>query len=371
MKNLIKNYITTLETLGFSLEKKNPPLHYARQKGNPLNISTIDNKKIIGILENTGIAIDPKNDKHRDKYFQGVRPIKFMESLLEKSVPYKQDIFRVVADKFQKDFYKDLKLSVKIYEADKIPTIYNMCDTHKNDNGKRTFLGRGVSCMQNRPKSWFYVYKYAKGLRIATLEDEEGNIYARALIWQNSENKKDFYLDRIYVAGALSPDDDIKATYQLQLYKGVLEAINQPFVNCYSISHIRKFLSDESALSKPSSNFKAVLVDDKTALDFDEFPYADTFQGLCGQTFYLDADNCEVGLTSTDGGNANDDRCTCDNCGTRVDEDYILYSESDGCHYCDECATYSEYEDDAILNDYIVEHRHTGDLMHSDNLTNH
>ena len=382
MKQLINNYKKTLETLGFSLEKKNPPLHYKRQKGNPLNISTIDNRKIVGILENTGIVIDPKNEEHRSKYFQGVKPLKFIESLLAKGVSYNESLFRVIADSFAKDVVQGVPLKYNIYQADEIPNIYNMATDSVNDNGKRMFVGRGVSCMQDRPKYWFDVYKYTKGLRIATLEDEDGNIYARALLWADKHNgnpkvKNTFYLDRIYIANSLSYNDGVKAVYQAQLYTALCNDILQPYVNCYSISHFRHLLDTSKetrlgdSLSAPSDNFAPVLIEGKEALEFDYFPYADTFQGIDGNEYTRDYDGCDIALNQTDGSNGNDSTCTCDNCGNRIEEDETLYSENDGLTYCDECAVYSDYEDDAILIDEAVEHRHTGQIMRRDNLTDY
>ena len=382
MKQLINNYKKTLETLGFSLEKKNPPLYYARQKGNPLNISTIDNRKIVGILENTGIVIDHKNDEHRSKYFQGVKPLKFIESLLAKNISYNESLFRVIADSFAKDIIKGVPLKYNIYQADEIPTIYNMNTDQVNDNGRRMFVGRGVSCMQERPKNWFDVYKYTKGLRIATLEDDDGNIYARALLWADKHNgnpkvKNTFYLDRIYIANSLCCNDDTKAVYQAQLYTALCEDILEPFINCYSISHFRHLLDTSKntrladSLSAPSDNFASVLIEGKEALGFDYFPYADTFQGIDDNEYQRDYDDCDIALNQTDGSNGNDKGCTCDECSDRIEEGDELYCEDNGYTYCQECAIYSDYEDDAILRDEAVEHSSTGDIMRRDNISNY
>ena len=58
MKAMIKKYKQTLKNLGFTLATDGS-LYPKRQEGNPLQISTITQKKINGLLENTGLVIDP------------------------------------------------------------------------------------------------------------------------------------------------------------------------------------------------------------------------------------------------------------------------------------------------------------------------
>lgn len=365
---LINDYKKTLKTLGFTLAKEQPKF-YKRQETNPLQISTITEKKIHGILENTGVIVSSRKKEHREKYFQGMKPHKFLSSLIVEDGHYNSRTFNMISEKFIEDFTKGLTLNVEIHQADEIPTIYNLQPNQLNDNGKRTYVTNCDTCMQGKPKSYFEVYAKTKGLRLVTLEDKDGNMYGRSLLWTAViDDKKKYYLDRIYVAGTLSGTDDIRAVYQAQLYKGVLKALALDSINCYSISHFSNVDGITRVSSIPPDNFNPMLINDAEALDFEHYPYADTFQGLDGHTFYTSDDNCEVALTTTEGDNGNCERYTCDSCGDRVDADESYYSEQDEETYCRDCCTYSDYEEDYIQNDRVREHSNTGDIFHEDNI---
>ena len=58
--------------------------------------------------------------------------------------------------------------------------------------------------------------------------------------------------------------------------------------------------------------------------------------------------------------------CQC--CDDRYNEDDVSYSDYDDAYYCYDCATYSDYEEDTILNDNLVEHSRTGDMINTDRI---
>jgi len=369
---LINDYIKTLKTLGFNLVKQQPK-HIKRQESNPLQISSITQERKEKILENTGTKINPRNQEHRNKYFSGLKPYKFLVSLLDEKLSGDRfTLFEGISKNFIEDFAKSIDFVCNIYQAKQIPNIYAIVPNQLNDNGKRTFITTGVSCMQGKPKSFFEVYKKTKGLQLITLEDKAGNLYGRSLLWTAAaEDKRKHYLDRIYVADALSSNDKIRAVYQAQIYNFVCKILSVDCVPCFSATHIRdiKGVNVEEG-SRVPRDFRPIL--EGMAYDFEYFPYADTFQGLECDTdnsiWYQDGNSCEVLLTNTDGSNANDERCSCDECGESVHEDDIYYVEQEGEHLCENCCTYSDYEGTYINNNYIVEHRHTGDIMHQDNI---
>ena len=170
--------------------------------------------------------------------------------------------------------------------------------------------------MQGRPRNWFNVYKNTKELKLCTLEDANGNLYGRALLWYADGVH---YLDRIYTADVFNGSSSIQSIYQYKLYEKVLFYLNAKKINCYSLDVISKHLTDvqKDAQSNPPSPFAPVLVEGFDAVDCNAFPYADTFRGIDGNYWHKDTDNCEVGLENTDGTNSNEDKCSCDSCGEK------------------------------------------------------
>ena len=378
MKALLKKYKQTLKNLGFTLEKDQPK-YAERQETNPLQISSIKDKKIIGVLENTGVVINPKNKEHREKYFSGVKPYKFLAEVVQNTKEFNGTLFEAIATNFVEEFTKSVKLLVKIYTADKIVELYNMKTQQLNDNGRRSYITTGVSCMQGKPRNFFKVYEETEGLQIAILEDNDGNMYGRALLWadniepskrfnSNPKTKNLYYLDRIYIADTLCGSDKIKRVYQAQMYRAVCKALQLEKINCHSLNHFCSELTDKEAdaPTHPPRPFMPRLKRD--GLEFEQFPYADTFLGIDGDEWHEDDNGAEVGLTNTDGENSNDARYTCDSCGDRVHEDDINHCDHDDEHLCDECSIWSDYEDSYINRDYAVTHRRTDDVFHQDNI---
>ena len=343
MKAMIKKYKQTLKNLGFTLATDGS-LYPKRQEGNPLQISTITQKKINGLLENTGLVIDPTNQEHRAKHFQGMKPIKYFNTLAEETYT---SLYSNIAEQFCKEFTATVKFKVVMHKNTDIPTLYNMRADQENDNGKQTFLSSGVSCMQGKPKRYFEIYAKTQDLQIATLEDEQGNLYGRALVWADKHNrnkkvKKQYYIDRIYIADVLCGSDTLKATYQAQMYNEIRKQTKCEVLNCYSISHIRPLIGELSECevnSTPPRDFQPIL--EVEASEIESFPYCDTFQGIDGKLYFSDADgDCEVSCTTTDGHNANDDSVECEECNHRMREDDSIYSEVDCETLCEDCAIF-------------------------------
>jgi hypothetical protein len=387
---LANDYKKILKTLGFNLAKQQPK-HIKRQEGNPLQISSITEERKHKILENTGVIISPRNKEHRQKYFAGLKPYKFLLSLIDENLTSDKNIlFEGIAKSFVAEFTKSIDLICNIYQAEQIPEIYGIVPNQLNDNGKRSYITTGVSCMQGKVKRFFDVYKDTQDLQLITLEDKDGNLYGRALLWSDRHNhnpvstitykddtnevekidtkiEKKFYLDRIYIADALCGTDKIKAVYQAKVFNFVCEVLGVDSVPCYSSKHLANIKSvNVDKGSRVPTDFYPLIRGE--ALDYDFYPYCDTFQGLDGATWYEDGDECEVKLTETDGQNANATGCNCEDCGDRVHEDEIYFAEQDEQYLCENCCTFSEYEDQYINNNYIREHRSTGDIMHEDNL---
>ena len=198
---------------------------------------------------------------------------------------------------------------------------------------------------------------------IAILEDNNGNVYGRSLLWFADGQH---YLDRIYIADAMSGSDEVRAVYQHQVWNEVCTKLNKT-INCYSSGHFSNLTTQEDVSSQPPNSFNPKLLKDVSALDFEYYPYADTFQGLDGDEWSQDT-NGEVYLCNTDGQNANDESCECENCGDRMEEDDSCYSEYDEATYCDDCSVYCEDHETYILEGDAVHNSHTGINHHENDL---
>ena len=372
MKKTINNYKNIIKTLGFEPSKDQQiSLHYQRQETNQMQISYITQKKIDQILEHTGVVISPTKKDHRQKYFTATKPAKFFDTLVHSSKS-EQYLVEALRTKFVQQFQASVKLSVKLYEADTIPTFYNMQKDQVNDNGKMSFISSRMSCMQGRPKSYFEVYAKTEGQRIAILEDTDGNMYGRALLWQDSSNDLDskhhskHYLDRIYIADSLSGSDEVRAKYQHQMWDEVCTQLNKT-IHCYSSAHFGSLIKQSGVGTQPPEEFNPKLIEGVQALGFDHYPYSDTFQGLDGQEWSTETDG-EVYLCNTDGENANGNNTCCEQCGDRMHEDDSIYSEVDEETLCEDCCTWCEDRDDHINSENAVYNNYSGNYHHESDL---
>ena len=363
MKKTINEYKKIIKTLGLEPKKgQQISLHYQRQATNQMQISYITEKKIHGILENVGVSIKPKSLEHRSKFFTATKPAKFFNTLIDDDKQH-SNLVDELRNKFVQDFQSSVKLSVKLYEADTIPTFYNMQKDQLNDNGKMSFISSRMSCMQGKPKAYFGVYAKTEGQRIAILEDKNGNMYGRALLWADGS---DNYLDRIYIADSLSGSDEVRAKYQHQVWNEVCTQINKT-IHCYSSSHFRHLITQDGVSAQPLEDFSPRLVEDVTALGFEYYPYSDTFQGLDDDIWNMETDG-EVYLCNTDGTNANGENCNCEECGDRMHEEDSRYSEVDEETLCEECSVWCDDRDEyinrnnAVYNEYSGQHHHENDL---------
>ena len=380
MKKTINNYKNIIKTLGFEPSKDQQiSLHYQRQATNQMQISYITEKKTHQILEHAGIIISPTKQDHREKYFTATKPAKFFDTLIHSSKSDNNLVY-ALRSKFVEEFQSSVKLEVKLYEADTIPNFYNMQKDQVNDNGKMSFISNRMSCMQSKPKSYFEVYAKTEGQRIAILEDKDGNMYGRALLWEqthkeSSQDKEgnnydytitDHYLDRIYIADSLSGSDEVRAKYQHQVWDEVCTQLNKT-IHCYSSAHFGSLIKQSGVGTQPLEDFSPKLIEGVSALDFEYYPYADTFQGLDGQEWSMETDG-EVYLCNTDGENGNAERCTCDECGDRMHEEESSYSEADEETLCEECRVWCDDRDEYINHSNAIENTYSGNYHHENDL---
>tara|TARA_R100000963_G_C4640489_1_gene104142 strand:+ start:529 stop:1680 length:1152 start_codon:yes stop_codon:yes gene_type:complete len=377
LNKLLKDYAKIFENLGFKLNEdfKKDFLHIKRMKTNSTKISFIKADKIKGLKENIkGFKVKPNDQEQREKYFQAVKPIKFLDNLLLKH--NKSTLFREIADQFNKDFISNLKNKLVLYKGKDIGEQYSQ-------------YGSIVGCMGGCSESWFDVYRDTEGLQLATLIDEGGTMLIRALLWCDKKTNN-YWLDKTYEQPAINGDDEVRQEYQKKLLIQVLEHLKDnksfgfgcAFAENLSAEVVEEIAKDfnttiykEAQRTKGNSNRITLspIIKDFNSCDYEYFPYSDTFQSINrynGKWHILDnTGDCDyICCRSTEGEDENDTGSICDCCDERVHEDEIHYSEIEGEYLCDECAVYIDERDDTARASNTTYNNYSGEYIWSDDL---
>jgi len=398
LNKLLKDYAKIFENLGFELNEdfKKDYLHIKRMKANSTKISFIKADKIEGLKENIkGFTIKPNCQEQREKYFQAVKPSKFLDNMLLKH--NKPTLFREIAEQFNKDFIYNLKSKLELFSGKDICEQYSINASI-------------VGCMSGMSAYWFNVYRDTEGLQLATLKDEGNTMLIRALLWHDKQNNS-YWLDNSYEQSAINGDEEVRQDYQKKLIVQVLEHLKADkwATNCknnygFGCSFAYK-LKDEvieeiekeynlkiynkvqrkiqtQTINTRNGNNKVEVKEEETQdskntltlspkiKDFDyynyeAFPYSDTFQSI-GRTYgkwHLSdnsGDTNYVSCRSTEGEDENDSGTICECCDERIQEDEIHYSEIEAEYLCDECCTYIDEREDSCRSDNAVYNNYTG-----------
>jgi hypothetical protein len=181
------------------------------------------------------------------------------------------------------------------------------------------------SCM-NGCGDYMDIYTHCDKLQILVLNDGNGKLVGRALIWDIGNNQK--LMDRVYYA---------KDEY-IQLFKQY--AIDNKFLYKALITSSGGKLQFYTPDNDYSEVIKKVIRID-TGTDFDQYPYIDTF--TFGGDGYLCNDNCNGGY----------EYCNTD--GNRTEGIFCAHSNE---YYCDEDMRYIEsggnYDGEHIYYEYAV-----------------
>ena len=128
LKELLKNYRTIFENLGFEINPKFDEdfLHLKRMQTNSTKISFIKKSKIKGLEENIkDFELNPNDQEQREKYFTAVKPSKIISSLiLDNFCNSKNDLFNRLSEQFNKDFLSSIKAKLLFYEGEEIAEQY-------------------------------------------------------------------------------------------------------------------------------------------------------------------------------------------------------------------------------------------------------
>ena len=401
LKKLIKNYSLIFANLGFKLNPnfKKDFLHIERMQSNSTKISFIKKDKIEGLEKNVpNFKLKPNDKEQREKYFQGVKPSKFLASMILQDND-KENLFNQISEQFNKDFLSNIKNKLVLYSGNEIGKIYNEASV--------------VGCMSRSCKSWFKVYAKTEGLQLATLQDGE-TILLRSLLWYDKKTNN-YWLDNSYEQSAINGDNEVRKEYQRKLICQVLEHLQTPtltnrkfgfgcnFANSLNSCTIedvekqydvkifkdvkRKIITETINTGKDDENGERIYKEEETSrsqeaillkpiikdfdyYDFDSFPYSDTFQSIgrsSGKWFLNDnqGDDDFVCCRSQDGQDENDTGTICDCCEERItDEDYIHYSECEEEYLCDDCSTYISEREDTCRSDNALYNNYTGDYIY-------
>ena len=395
LNKLLKDYAKICTTLGFKINPnfEKDFLHIKRMKTNSTKISFIKKDKIEGLEKNVvDFVLNPNCAKQREKYFTAVKPSKFLASMILQDNS-KTDLFFNISLQFSKDFINNLKSKLVLFSENEINEQYS-----KNSSV--------VGCMSGMHESYFDVYAQTENLQLATLRDEGDTLLIRSLLWYDKETNN-YWLDNSYEQSAINGDNEIRKEYQKKLIIQVLNFLQDEAkkdfnfgcafayklpdedkleiekeynLKIYTDVQTKKQLCcDEKEETENSKNRITLqpLILDFNYDDFESYPYSDTFKSIgrygdnsSGKYFCSSnsGDDDFVCLQSQNGEDENNTGTICQCCDDRYNEDDVSYSDYDDAYYCYDCATYSDYEEDTILNDNLVEHNRTGDMINTDRI---
>ena len=403
LNKLIKDYQLIFTNLGFKINQdfKKDYLYIKRMATNGTKISFIKADKIKGLEENIkGFKLKPNDTEQREKYFQAVKPSKFLSSMIVQNQS-KYNLFNTLSEQFNKDFISNLKSKLVLLSGSDISKAYSSASV--------------VGCMARSCESWFKVYDKTEGLKLATLQDGE-TILMRSLLWYDKETNN-YWLDNSYEQSAINGDNEIRKEYQKKLICQVIEhliskekdkeiltfgfgcrfansldsQIVEEIAKEYNIEIFRDvkrkiiietintgqvdkngeriYKEEETQRSKERILLKPIIKDFDSD-DFDSFPYSDTFQSIgrnSGKWFIDDnsGDNDFICLRSTEGEDENNSGEYCACCDDLVrDADYIRYSECEDEMLCDDCCTYIEERDDMCRSENALHNTYSGDYIY-------
>lgn len=391
-KKHINELISAFQMLGFKRKEDENflPIHIGRAICNPFKISYIQKLAFLDlqkadIWNGTPLTKEDKknlnkdlyiSDEIRNKFFKATNIEKFFKLYFEVKTDEENNLFAQIINKFKVKFFGNQNFRMKTFEGENIGKLYAYEHEYK--------VLRNSSCMQapeyDVSRYWFEIYEEAD-VKMIVLHLEK-NVVARALLWEckYEDDSSHFYLDRIYICNEFN--DEAKQKLQTDLYNKVCNKLNVKFIDCYSRQHILRHLKtkgetqkikliENNTKSEPKKNF--VVKTNNTGI-LDNYPYMDTFKYYDYNSRKLYADNNIIEnknirsyeyLDRTDGHEINS---CCDSCGSRFNEEELVYSHLHEENFCEDCRIYLDDRDDyttehnATYDNYREVHIYTDDL---------
>lgn len=271
---------------------------------------------------------------------QVVKPAKLVNFLIDKGFYYSNVDKRLkesTKEKVKARYIELLSNNIKSSDTHRIQVSENPSDIYKKDTAPSKSGSLQSSCM--RPESDYGCRNHTDfydeaGAKIAYIENEKGELEARALLWDKafyveSGEKIEFKLmDRIY-----GSENAIEAFKIWAQENGYAHKVHQ------SSDSSKLILKEEKRISE----FEVEIEND---IDRRAFPYMDTFVRLDGQKL-LSYNGVGIDMQNTDGNSVMCVECDCD-----IDPDEAYHIDGDP--YCGGCAGECEYTGLTVLREDLV-----------------
>ena len=358
-KNIIIDSINYLKIFVKESDKFNEFLHIGQATNDPLKVSYIKKEKIKSLKDFAQIEIGKYPSREfRNKYFVSTTIEKLFKELFNVVTNRESNMLYEVISRIDIHLKNNIKNDLFI-ESD-------VAGFYSEELKKYSYYKNG-SCMSGKPKNYFEIYDLINkkdNLDVKIVGLKSGDlVIARALLYSKNfvDNKKIYYLDRIYVADFLQ--NSAYEELQTKLFLQIKRAYRLNNLNCYNRSQIESQLIkthlDVTKLksfiikSKPSF-YLDVCPTDVESLAF--YPYADTFKYVADKGLtYLDEQTGHIlTLDCTDGeATEAEPQNECCECGHRCDDD-VHYSELEDEYICNDCSVYIEERGESCLSDNAV-----------------
>ena len=358
-KNIIIDSINYLKIFVKESDKFNEFLHIGQATNDPLKVSYIKKEKIKSLKDFAQIEIGKYPSREfRNKYF--------VSTTIEKLF---KELFNVVTNRESNMLYEVIS-RIDIHLKNNIKNDLfiepDVAGFYSQELKKYSYYKNG-SCMAGKPKSYFEIYDLInkeENLDVKIVGLKSGDlVIARALLYSKNfvDNKKVYYLDRIYVADFLQ--NSAYEELQTKLFLQIKRAYRLNNLNCYNRSQIESQLIkthlDITKLksfivkSKPSF-FLYVCPTDIESLAF--YPYADTFKYVAdkGLTCLDEQIGHILTLDCTDGeATEAEPQNECCECGHQCDND-VFFSDLEEEYICGDCSVYIEERGESCLSENAV-----------------
>jgi len=372
-KNIIESAVNYLSIVATKKPKFELLKYVDISKNNPLKVSYINQDKIDGLLAHTGEKITGTREQ-RKKHFTETSIFKMLSEIFEPHLML-EEVATLIDSKLKDNFGEGGELFIENDVAGYYSQELKKYDYHKNG-----------SCMEGKPSALFEIYsKFINtevkivGLKIGKLAIAKANLYIKT---NKDTNKKEYYLDRIYIADFFQPEQ--MDNLQSRLYHKIKKALRIKRLDCYSLTHIQR--GDTNRQTHKDSNkfnyngssvypqFK-IQISKENFFSLNKFPYMDTFRYLQEgreNIFLMHSDNeeHEYILDSTAGDYTQTNQHICECCSERVAEDETYYSDIDSEQLCSDCAVYIEEREDYAREEFCTYNNFLGVYHYSSDLNN-
>ena len=189
--------------------------------------------------------------------------------------------------------------------------------------------------------------------------DSDGKLRGRALLWPRSMWNKNYFDDADYIMDRIYGSE-----VTITRFKTYAEDKNWIYKKHQNYSDNRTFMYKNSEHGYIETD-KRMRMNIKHG-EYPTWPYIDTFNTMEWDSSSAGLKNYGDGemLTNTDGSTSERFNLECCDCGGSIERDNERYIDDE--IYCDECVTWSEYDDRDYRNEYVTYSEVLGMYIHND-----